>query len=119
MNFSKIGHVNMMGMGRRSRRTRPSEDREIPNTPVNWRRLFSFLAPYKARMAIAIIALTIYSTLGLVFPLVIGQLLVAATPQQAAGSSPDFSRIDALALELVVLFLVQASFTFIQSFNIT
>ncbi|HLY28968.1 MAG TPA: ABC transporter ATP-binding protein [Aggregatilineales bacterium] len=110
----------MMRMGGRSRRARPSsEERETPNTPVNWRRLFSYLGPYKWRMTIALIALAIYSTLGLAFPLVIGQLLGAATPQPVNGRSPDFSRIDALALELIVLFLVQASFTFIQSFNLT
>src|SRR5450432_1048820 len=112
-----------MMRGNRGSRVRrdPARDAETPNTPIHWRRLFAYLSPYKARMVVAIVALAIYSAIGLLFPLLIVQLLSKALPQSssASGTPPDFSTLNILAAGLVGLFLVQATFSFIQSYNLT
>jgi len=98
----------------------PAREAETPNTPIHWRRLFAYLAPYKGRMAVAIFALAIYSAIGLAFPLMIVQLLSTALPQAATGAqSPDFTALNTLAAGLAGLFLLQSIFSFVQSFNLT
>jgi subfamily B ATP-binding cassette protein MsbA len=81
-----------------------------PIISVDWRRLFRFLAPYRWRMALAIVALAVYSLINLAFPLVIVQLLDAVLKQR------DQSQLAILALALVGLFFVQATFSFLQSY---
>src|SRR5260370_24103246 len=99
--------------GRRSRTANRSANDQTPATPVNWRRLFGYLSPYRGRMALAIIALVFYSTAGLVFPLVIGQLLGSVVGQK------DFGQLNNIALGLVALFLFQAAVSFLHSYNLT
>jgi subfamily B ATP-binding cassette protein MsbA len=94
----------------RSRRDTPAPPL---NTPINWRRLLGYLSPYKGRMALAIVALTIASLLGLSFPLVIVQLLDSVLKQQDQG------RLNWFALALVGIFFLQAIFTFFQSYTLT
>ena len=77
---------------------------------VSWRRLFGYLKPYTKRMALAILALLVSSGLGLAFPLVIVRLLEAVTH---AG---DYGPLNILAGALVGIFLLQAIFTFVQSY---
>jgi subfamily B ATP-binding cassette protein MsbA len=104
----------MMSFGRRGRGRRSSEEvPETPNTPVNWARLFSYLSPYKGRMVIALTALIVYSALGLVFPLVIGQLFGSVFQQQ------DMQQLTNITLGLMGIFVIQASFSFIQSYSLT
>ena len=77
---------------------------------VSWGRLFGYLRPYTKRMALAIVALLVSSALGLAFPLVIVRLLDAVTH---AG---DYGPLNLLAGVLVGIFLLQAIFTFVQSY---
>ncbi|MBX3082010.1 MAG: ABC transporter ATP-binding protein [Anaerolineae bacterium] len=103
---------------RTSRRGRGAQDSadandKTPQTPVKWGRLFSYLSPYKGRMAIAIVALAIYTGINLVFPLVISQLIALVLEQKS------MDQLNTLTLQLVVLFLIQAGFSFIQSFQLT
>lgn len=79
-------------------------------TSVNWRRLFGYLTPYRGRMVLAILALVLSTGVGLAFPLVIVNLLDAVTKTGTTTS------INMLAGLLVVLFLVQALFGFVQSY---
>jgi ATP-binding cassette, subfamily B, bacterial MsbA len=80
---------------------------------INWRRLFSSLAPYKGRMAVAIISLLVSAAMGLSFPLVIVRLLDSVT------SSHDMGTLNILAIALVGIFLVQAAFNFLQSYMLS
>ncbi|MFL5807641.1 MAG: ABC transporter ATP-binding protein [Roseiflexaceae bacterium] len=80
---------------------------------VSWGRLFGYLKPYWRRMALAILALLLTSGLGLAFPLVIVRLLESVTQGKNYGS------LNSLALLLVGLFLVQAAFSFVQSYLLT
>src|SRR5258708_38782050 len=86
---------------------------QTPATPVNWRRLFGYLSPYRGRMFLAIIALVFYSAAGLVFPLIIGSLLGSVVGQK------DFGQLNTIALGLVALFLFQAAGSFVQSYTLT
>jgi ATP-binding cassette, subfamily B, bacterial MsbA len=97
------------------RRAKPKDETtdNTPNTPISWRRLFSYLGPYKFRMVIATLALALASAVGLAFPLVVGQLL------QSVLTQGDISQLNNLALALSALFLFQAAFYFVQGFNIS
>jgi subfamily B ATP-binding cassette protein MsbA len=104
----------MMTRSTRRRAKRPTSDPEneapISLKSVNWRRLFSYLKPYKRRMALAILALLFSSGFGLAFPLVIVRLLDSVT------NTNDYGPLNLLAGTLVILFLLQATFTFFQSY---
>jgi subfamily B ATP-binding cassette protein MsbA len=84
-----------------------------PLTSVDWRRLLGFLKPYRWRMALAILALAVSSLISLAFPLVIIQLL------DSVLKHGDQAQLTGLALALVGLFFVQASFTFLQSYTLS
>ncbi len=102
------------GRGRgMSRRRAQSESGETPNTPVNWSRLLGFLGPYKLRMVIVVVALIFYSAIGLVFPLVIVQLLESVLRQK------DMNQLNSIAAALVGLFLLQSAGSFLQGYNLT
>jgi ATP-binding cassette, subfamily B, bacterial MsbA len=80
---------------------------------IPWRRLFGYLKPYVGRMALAVLALLISTGLGLAFPLVIVRLLDSATHIKSYGP------INMLAGMLAGLFLIQAAFSFVQSYLLT
>jgi subfamily B ATP-binding cassette protein MsbA len=77
---------------------------------VNWRRLFSYLKPYRGRMALAIVALVLSTGFGLAFPAVIVRLLDAVT------KSKGMSALNGLAGLLIGVFMLQAAFNFLQSY---
>jgi len=76
-------------------------------------RLLRYLKPYRGHMALAVLSLLISSGLGLAFPLVIVRLLDSATLIKSYGS------LNALAGLLVGIFLLQAAFSFSQSYLLT
>ncbi|HEU5100723.1 MAG TPA: ABC transporter transmembrane domain-containing protein, partial [Roseiflexaceae bacterium] len=86
---------------------------QISLAAVNWRRLFSYLWPYRGRMLLAIVALLLSSGLGLAFPLVIVRLLESVTQVKS------YAPLNSLALLLLGLFLVQAAVSFVQSYLLT
>lgn len=85
----------------------------VPRGSVRWGRLFGYLKPYRLRMAAAIGALCVSSAVGLLFPLVIVQLL------ETVLNDRRFESLNMLALGLMGLFFVQAVFTFIESYNLS
>jgi ATP-binding cassette, subfamily B, bacterial MsbA len=85
----------------------------IPLKTVAWGRLFGYLKPYTGRMGLALLALLVSSGFGLAFPLVIVRLLDSVTK---AGS---FAPLNYLALLLMGIFLLQAAFSFVQSYLLT
>ncbi len=97
---------------RRAPLRRAQDAPDTPNTPVNWRRLLGYLRPYKGRMALAIGALAVTSGMSLAFPLVIVRLLDSVLKQHA------LTQLNLLAGVLVVLFFLQAAFTFFQSYSL-
>jgi subfamily B ATP-binding cassette protein MsbA len=77
---------------------------------VNWGRLFGYLKPYSGKMTLAILALLVSSGFGLAFPLVIVRLLDSVT------KAKSFAPLNNLAFLLAGIFLVQAVFSFVQSY---
>ncbi|MGC1378783.1 MAG: ABC transporter transmembrane domain-containing protein [Anaerolineales bacterium] len=92
----------------------PKEDQAaISFKAINWGRLLGYLKPYTGRMTLALLALLISSGLGLTFPLVIVNLLDSVT------KAKDFGPLNLLAGGLVLIFLLQAAFSFFQSYLLT
>ena len=89
------------------------ESPPAPFQSISWRRLFAYLRPYTGRMVVAVLALLLSSGLGLAFPLVIVRLLESVTQSQSYGP------LNTLAAALLGLFLLQAVFTFAQSYLLT
>ncbi len=83
---------------------------QLAEQPLDWRRLIHYLRPYRGRMLLAISMLAGSSAINLGFPLVIVQLLESVLQQQ------NNDLLNRLALALCGLFLLQALFTFGQSY---
>ena len=79
------------------------------------RRLGAFMRPYRGRPALAVGAVVIASAMGLVFPLVIGNLVDSALLENATG---DASTLNRIALILLAVFAVQAVFNYVQQFQL-
>ncbi|MFN8378593.1 MAG: ABC transporter transmembrane domain-containing protein [Anaerolineae bacterium] len=96
------------------RRPRKVDDDAIqtPIGPANWRRIFSYLKPYKLRMVIAIAALVITSLLDLIFPAVIAVVVDVVLD---SGSMEMLTRI---TFALLLIFAISSVFRFIQSFQL-
>ncbi|MEO8608021.1 MAG: ABC transporter ATP-binding protein [Chloroflexota bacterium] len=79
-------------------------------TSVNWFRLLGYLKPYRGRMVLALFALLFSTGLGLAFPALIAQLLDSVT------KTKDTTPLNMLAGLLIGVFLLQAVFSFVQSY---
>lgn len=77
---------------------------------VSWRRLFSYLMPYKNWMIVALSMLALANAINLAFPLVIVQLL------DSVLKNPDAAQLSNLALGLVGMFFLGAVFNLFQSY---
>lgn len=76
------------------------------------KKLLGYLAPYKGKFISALIAMTVASLLGLVFPYVTGQLVDSALQGSSSGW---FGSIDTIALTLILAIGLQSVFSFFQS----
>jgi len=81
------------------------------------RRLFSFVAPYKGHLAIAMVGVIFAAALGLVFPLIMGELVNQMVDETAASGST--ASLDRLAVALLLVFFFQAAFSFIRSYALS
>lgn len=88
----------------------PDQKDAVSFKAVNWRRLFAYLKPYWGRMTLALLALLASSGFGLVFPLIIVRLLDSVTKVK------NFASLNNMALLLAGVFLLQAAFSFFQSY---
>src|SRR5689334_2305722 len=97
--------------GRRERQSLSKENEPgLSFKSLNWKRLLSYLKPYRGRMALAMLALLLSSGFGLVFPLVIVRLLDSVT------KAKNFAPLNQLALLLIGIFLIQAASSSLQSY---
>ncbi len=135
-----------MALGEAASVIEPAREHELPSetgvralTAVNWRRLYSYVWPYRRRLAVALVCLFISSLLGLMVPLVSGLLVDAISSGNTAGRSTVFGFVynfytDVLkrnppqlrggvlnwvALAMLGVFVVQALFNFAQSYLLT
>lgn len=100
-------------MGIFRRRAKPTGEKpDVPDVPVQWRRLVSYLSPYKARLSVAFVALIISAGLGLVFPAVIQNVIDSVLQQQ------DIQLLDTITLVLLAVFLLRSLTSFIEMYNL-
>lgn len=96
------------------RRPRPENpDRDIPNTPVPWRRMIGCLAPYKRRLLLAMIGLIFSAGLSLVFPAVIRNVV------DSVFTDADRGLLDAITAALLLVFAFRSLATFVQNYNLS
>ncbi|MBZ0302758.1 MAG: ATP-binding cassette domain-containing protein [Anaerolineae bacterium] len=99
--------------GRRSRRRDAiDKDAEIPEGPVQWRRLIGYLGPYKARLGLSLIGLILSSATSLVFPAVIS---VVVDSVLVANNVDLLNRI---TLALMAVFLLSSIASFVERYNL-
>lgn len=94
------------------RTRRETESGSTPSTSVNWRRLVSYLMPYRGWMVLVLSALAISNALNLAFPLLIMRLLDSVLKLR----DPD--QLNQLALGLVGIFFVSSLFNLFQSYGL-
>jgi len=101
-------------MFRRNRRgtLNASDVPDVPDIPMNWRRLIGYLGPYKARMALAILALMLSAALNLVFPFVIGQVVNSVLTQR------NFDLLNQITIGLLVVFVFRSITSLIENYNL-
>ncbi len=97
----------------RIRRGAPDhEAREVPDTPMQWRRVLAYLSPYKLRLFVAIIGVTLSASLSLVFPAVISSVVDSVFEEANLGL------LDEITLLLLLVFLVRSLAAFVESYNL-
>jgi ATP-binding cassette, subfamily B, bacterial MsbA len=101
-------------LGRRLSRPTSNKDRdsEIPEGPVQWRRLIGYLKPYKARLGLALIGLLLSAATSLVFPAVISTVVDSVL---VAGDADLLNRI---TLALILVFLLSSAASLIERYNL-
>ena len=79
------------------------------------RRLFQFVRPYRRQLAIAVVGVLFASSLGLVFPRIMGTLV----DDVVGEGGGDVSSLNRTALILVGVFLAQAAFNFVRVYYLS
>ncbi len=96
---------------RRSRARQGQDDREVPATPMQWRRLLAYLAGYKLRLLAATVGLVFAAALSLVFPAVLQQVV------DSVFSDADVAQLDIITLALLGVFLLRSLASFVQTYH--
>ncbi len=89
-----------------------ADQRDIPVTRMQWRRLLSYLRAYKLRLLVAAIGLTLASALSLVFPAVIQRVI------DSVFIDADTALLDAITLALLAVFVLRSLASFLQNYNL-
>ena len=93
------------------RRGAPSLDsRDIPDSPLQWRRLLSYLSPYKFRLSAAVLGVLLSAALSLVFPAVISDVV------DSVFDEANLALLDEITLLLLLVFLVRSVASFVQNY---
>lgn len=100
-------------MGRRRRGSAPDDTAAVPPGPVNWRRLFGYLKPYRGRMAVAFIALIFSAALSLVFPAVIGNVV-----DSVFSNGGDEGLLNQITLALLLVFALRSLTSVVETYNL-
>ncbi len=80
---------------------------------LEWSRLFRYVRPYRSRLALGLFCLMISSGIGLLLPLAIGKLVDTVSTRASTGL------LNIIALALIVVFVLQMVFNYIQGYLIT
>lgn len=88
------------------------EKRDAPATPMQWRRLLSYLAAYKLRLLVSTIGLFFAAALSLVFPAVIQRVI------DSVFTDADVALLDTITLALLAVFVFRSLASFVQNYNL-
>jgi len=88
------------------------KEKDIPDTPMSFRRLLSYLRPYSRRLTVAIIALIGSSALSLVFPAVIQQVVDSVLEEQ------NLLLLDQITIALLIVFLIRSITSLLETYNL-
>ncbi len=88
------------------------EKRDVPATPMQWRRLLAYLTAYKLRLFLSTIGLFFASALSLVFPAVIQRVI------DSVFTDADIALLDAITLALLAVFILRSLASFVQNYNL-
>ena len=102
-------------MFRRRNRVSDTTDKEkndIPDVPMQWRKLLSYLRPYWRLLIIAFVALLVSSALSLVFPAVMGDVI------DSVLSVGELALLDSITLALLGVFLLRSISTLIETYTL-
>jgi subfamily B ATP-binding cassette protein MsbA len=103
-----------MMMGIRRRRGGSPEDAGVtPPGPVNWRRLFGYLKPYRGRMAVAFVALIGSAALSLVFPAVIGNVV-----DSVFSNGGNEGLLNQITIALLLVFALRSVTSLVETYNL-
>lgn len=94
------------------RRNKPSPDREVPDTPVQWRRILGYLSPYRFRLTIALFGLIVSALLSLVFPAVIQGVV------DSVFQDENMQLLDTITFALLFVFFLRSISSFLESYNL-
>ncbi len=97
---------------RPNRSPKPTENREVPDIPLQWRRMLRYLLPYRGRLIIAFFALTISAALSLVFPAVIRDVIDSVLENQ------NLDLLNQITLLLLFVFLLRSISSLIETYTI-
>lgn len=96
-----------------SRRRRKVVDTpDIPPGPVQWRRMIAYLSPYRWRIVLALVALTLSAALSLVFPAVMSDVV------DSVLVNGDVILLDRITAVLIAVFLLRSVITLIETYNL-
>ncbi len=88
------------------------EKRDVPATPMQWRRLLAYLTAYKLRLFLSTIGLFFASALSLVFPAVIQRVI------DSVFTDADIALLDTITLALLAVFILRSLASFVQNYNL-
>ncbi len=102
----------MMRMGRRRPARKPDDVDDVPDVPLQWRRMLAYAGRYKARLALALVATMFSAGLSLVFPAVI-QRVVDSVLQQG-----DRALLNQITVLLLIVFALRSVTSLIETYNL-
>jgi subfamily B ATP-binding cassette protein MsbA len=100
----------MFGSRRMRRGAKPDPNAEIPEGPLQWRRLISYLGPHKARMGLAFIGLVISAATSLVFPAVISTVI------DSVLQANNLDLLNRITAALIAVFLLSSVARFVEQY---
>ena len=105
--------LRMRRIGRRHESDPDKEAKRIDRESVqSFRRVLAYIRPYRSWFIFSAVTLTVSALLGLILPLVIGNVVDVVLVQQ------DFARLNQLTIALFVVFIVQALFSFMHRLSL-
>lgn len=97
---------------RSNAKDKTKNEREVPDSPMQWRRMIGYLAPYRLRLVIALIAVALSAGLGLVFPAVIQNVVDTVLLEG------DIALLDTITVFLLGIFFLRSITSLIDTYNL-